>query len=61
VHVVAGAHNDGTVLLVVIAGVALLLARKEIASGVALVAAVGLKTSLPLPCPSPCWARGAAR
>jgi hypothetical protein len=45
VHVVAGAHNDGTVLLVVIAGVALLLARKEIASGVALVAAVGLKTS----------------
>jgi alpha-1,6-mannosyltransferase len=45
VHVVAGAHNDATVLLVVIAGVALLLARKEIASGVALVAAVGLKTS----------------
>jgi glycosyl transferase family 87 len=45
VHVVAGAHNDGTMLLVVIAGVALLLARKEIASGVALVAAVGLKTS----------------
>jgi hypothetical protein len=45
VHVVGGAHNDGTMLLVVIGGVALLLARKEIASGVALAAAVGLKTS----------------
>lgn len=45
VHVVGGAHNDGTALLVVIGGVALLLVRKEIASGVGLVAAVGLKTS----------------
>lgn len=53
VDVVGGAHNDGTMVLAVIGGVALLLARKEIASGAAVVTGAGLKASAALAAPFP--------
>jgi alpha-1,6-mannosyltransferase len=45
VDVVGGAHNDGTMMLVVIGSLALVLSRKEVASGAAVVAGAGLKAS----------------
>src|SRR5262249_20792086 len=45
VHVVGGAHNDATTMLVAMAGCAAVLALREAAGGGALVAAIGLKLS----------------
>ncbi len=45
VHVVGGAHNDATTMLVALAGCAAVLALRERAGGFALTAAVGLKLS----------------
>ena len=45
VHVVGGGHNDGAAMLVAMAGVAAILARREISGGVALVAAAAIKAS----------------
>jgi glycosyl transferase family 87 len=45
VHVAGGAHNDGLATLAAMAGVAAVLAAREITGGVALVAAVAIKSS----------------
>ena len=45
VHVVGGAHNDATTMLVALAGCGAVLALRENAGGAALVAALGLKMS----------------
>ncbi len=45
VHVVGGAHNDATTMLVALAGCAAVLARRETGGGAAIVTAVGLKLS----------------
>ena len=45
VHVVGGAHNDATTMLVALAGCAAVLALRENAGGAAVVAAIGLKMS----------------
>jgi alpha-1,6-mannosyltransferase len=45
VHVVGGAHNDALTMLVAMAGVAAVLARREASAGAALLAAVALKAS----------------
>jgi hypothetical protein len=45
VHVVGGAHNDATTMLVALTGCAAVLAAREVSGGVALTAAAGLKLS----------------
>jgi hypothetical protein len=45
VHVVGGAHNDGLAMLLAMLGVAALVARREAASGAALVASAAIKSS----------------
>ena len=45
VHVVGGAHNDGTAMLLAMLGVAALIAAREASAGAALVAAVAVKAS----------------
>lgn len=45
VHVVGGAHNDGLAMLLAMAGVAAVLARRETTGGAALLAAVAVKAS----------------
>jgi alpha-1,6-mannosyltransferase len=45
VHVVGGAHNDGLAMLLTMLGVAALVARREAASGAALVAGAAIKSS----------------
>ncbi|HWM64705.1 MAG TPA: polyprenol phosphomannose-dependent alpha 1,6 mannosyltransferase MptB [Solirubrobacterales bacterium] len=45
VHVVGGAHNDATTVLVAVAGCAAVLAAREASGGFAIVAAIGLKLS----------------
>jgi hypothetical protein len=45
VHVVGGAHNDGLMMLLVLAGCAGVLALREAAGGTALVAAAAVKVS----------------
>lgn len=45
VHVVGGAHNDGLTMLLAMLAVAALLSARELAGGVALVAAVATKLS----------------
>jgi hypothetical protein len=45
VHVVGGAHNDATAVLVALAGCAAVLAMREASSGAAIAAAIGLKLS----------------
>jgi hypothetical protein len=45
VHVVGGAHNDGLTMLLVMVGVAAVLAGRELGGGVAFVAAIAVKAS----------------
>jgi Glycosyltransferase family 87 len=45
VHVVGGAHNDATAMLVAVAGCAAVLTGREALGGFAIVSAVGLKLS----------------
>ena len=45
VHVVGGAHNDATTMLVAVAGCAAVLALREYSGGAAVVTAIGLKMS----------------
>jgi len=45
VHVVGGAHNDATTMLVAMLGVAAMLAAREAAGGFALVSAAAMKAS----------------
>jgi glycosyl transferase family 87 len=45
VHVVGGAHNDATTMLLAVSGCASVLALREASAGVALVSAVALKVS----------------
>jgi hypothetical protein len=45
VHVVGGAHNDATMMLVAVAGCAAVLALREATGGAAVLAAFGLKLS----------------
>ncbi len=45
VHVVGGAHNDGLTMLAVMAGVAGVLAARELSGGFAFVAAIAVKAS----------------
>jgi hypothetical protein len=45
VHVVGGAHNDGLAMFVAMLGVAALVARREAASGAALIASAAIKSS----------------
>ncbi len=45
VHVVGGAHNDATAVLLALAGCAAVLALREASGGAAVLAAVGLKLS----------------
>jgi glycosyl transferase family 87 len=45
VHVVGGAHNDATAMLVAMAGCAAVLALREASGGFAIAAAIGLKLS----------------
>lgn len=45
VHVVGGAHNDATTMLVALTGCAAVLAAREASGGFALIAAAGLKLS----------------
>src|ERR1700761_4173876 len=45
VHVVGGAHNDGLAMLLATLGVAALVARREAASGAALLASAAIKSS----------------
>ena len=45
VHVVGGAHNDATTMLVAVAGCAAVLALREYSGGAAVVTAFGLKMS----------------
>jgi hypothetical protein len=45
VHVVGGAHNDATTMLLAMLGVAAVLAAREAAGGFALVSAVAMKVS----------------
>ncbi len=51
VHVVGGAHNDATTMLVALAGCAAVLALRENAGGAAVVAAIGLKMSAAIVAP----------
>jgi alpha-1,6-mannosyltransferase len=45
VHVVGGAHNDGLTMLLAMLAVAAILSRRELAGGIALVAAIATKLS----------------
>jgi hypothetical protein len=45
VHVVGGAHNDATTMLVAVAGAAAVLSAREVTGGLAAAAAAGLKAS----------------
>jgi hypothetical protein len=45
VHVVGGAHNDATVMLVALAGCAAVIALRERSGGAAVLAGIGLKLS----------------
>jgi glycosyl transferase family 87 len=45
VHVVGGAHNDATTMLVALAGCAAVLAAREVGGGFAVATAIGLKLS----------------
>ena len=45
VHVVGGAHNDGLTMLLVLLGVAAILAAREASGGAVLVAAIAVKAS----------------
>jgi hypothetical protein len=45
VHVVGGAHNDGTTMLLAMVAVAAILSARELSGGVALVAAIATKVS----------------
>ena len=45
VHVVGGAHNDETMMLLALSGCAAVLAGRELSGGIALVAAAGLKVA----------------
>jgi Glycosyltransferase family 87 len=51
VHVVGGAHNDGTTMLLAMLAVAAILSARELSGGLALVAAIATKASAALLAP----------